>query len=271
MPYLFATEEPPRYAGVACQNTHCAKTSTDGAIYRCDECFGRRLHCLDCLNDQHRHLPFHRVRRWKPGPTAHFVPVNTEERGFTLHLGHRGEPCPLSSAGNVQEMDVMHTNGIHSISIAFCGCRNQLRWEQLLENDLFPGTEERPQSAFSFAVLEQFHTFNLVSKTAAQDFNQALMRMTDGAFPTSVPVSRHPKTLQPASTTESRHKEHVPAIWSSLTTVAGPQNASAGRCLWRSGSQRWRTRPSLPCLSPSGFQPTCRLDARRRLVCPHFV
>lgn len=86
----------------------------------------------------------------------------------------------------------MHTNGIHVIPVAFCQCSGRSPWQQLLDHDLFPGTEARTISAFSFAVLDQFEIVNIVSKTAPRDFNQALMRMTDGAFPDKVPVRHNP-------------------------------------------------------------------------------
>lgn len=82
----------------------------------------------------------------------------------------------------------MHTNGIHVMPVAFCRCSARLDWEQVLEHDMFPGTEDRIRSIFTFAALDLFHNFNLVSKTAPRDFNRALMRFTDAGFPADVPV-----------------------------------------------------------------------------------
>lgn len=71
-------------------------------------------------------------------------------------------------------MQIMHTNRIHEITVSFRGCTKNPACTQLLDYDLFPGTDDKPKSAFSFAALKQFHTFNLGSKTAAHNFHKAL-------------------------------------------------------------------------------------------------
>lgn len=89
----------------------------------------------------------------------------------------------------------MHINGIHKIPTAFCQCSHPDDnpdgddWEQLLGHRLFPATEQRPEIAFTFAVLDLFQKFNLVSKTAARDFHQAMIYFTDSIIPAAVPVS----------------------------------------------------------------------------------
>lgn len=76
------------------------------------------------------------------------------------------------------------------MQMSFCRCPGaRLPWQQCLDHDLFPGTDEDIRSIFTFAALDLFHATNIVSKTAPRDFNQALMRLTDGAFPDDVPVS----------------------------------------------------------------------------------
>lgn len=53
---------------------------------------------------------------------------------------------------------------------------------------LFPATTQDPRTAFSFAVLKQFHLHNLESKKAAYDYLGALRRLTDNAFTADVSV-----------------------------------------------------------------------------------
>lgn len=53
---------------------------------------------------------------------------------------------------------------------------------------LFPATTQDPRTAFSFAILKQFHLHNLESKKAAYDYLGALRRLTDNAFTADVSV-----------------------------------------------------------------------------------
>lgn len=62
------------------------------------------------------------------------------------------------------------------------------RREQLLRHRLFPATLKVPQAAFTFDVLDTFHTLTLQSKIAAYDFYWALERKTDGSGVHNLPV-----------------------------------------------------------------------------------
>lgn len=215
-------------------------------LYRCDDCFGRQLFCLQYFNKRHRTLPFHRARRWTPDPVpcdddsddseeedpeSHFCQVTAAERGFSLQLGHGGDSCPHSGLASRQEMHIMHTNGIHVIPVVFCRCTQSPFWEQLLEHDLFPGTDDTPRSAFSFAALEHFHAFNLVCKTAARDFKDAIRRMSNGAFPDLIPVSFQVPPEVPSYSFPKRHSpfpEYVPAFWASNEAMEDSHDAQAG-------------------------------------------
>lgn len=186
MRYLYAREAPPTSGLTTCESPGCKEPNSTKTVYQCEECFGGKLYCRTCTNQIHATQPFHRIRSWTPGPGAHFVRASAYDRGFVLRLGHDGDPCPLGMS--VQEMHIMHTNGIHIMPVSFCRCSGRLDWQQALDHDLFPGTEDRIRSIFTFAVLDLFHSFNLISKTAPRDFNRALMRLTDAGFPKDVPV-----------------------------------------------------------------------------------
>jgi hypothetical protein len=47
---------------------------------------------------------------------------------------------------------------------------------------------KHPQTAFSFAVLDNFHQLTLSSKKSMYDYHDALVKLTDPVFPQDVPV-----------------------------------------------------------------------------------
>lgn len=150
--------------------------------------------CEACCNEKHQTLPFHRIQSWTDGPSPHFTASSPQDRQFVLHLGHAGQPsCPQPEIGT-HEISVLHTNGVHCMTVQYCGCQGEGHWEQLLHGKLLSGTDQKPKSAFTFEVLQHFHAFNLASKTAAHDFNQALLQLTDGVQPSKFPVRQSEHT-----------------------------------------------------------------------------
>jgi hypothetical protein len=53
---------------------------------------------------------------------------------------------------------------------------------------LFPASLKRVQTAFTFAVLDDFQMDNLECKTAGMKYFSKLQRLTSNTFPSSVPV-----------------------------------------------------------------------------------
>jgi hypothetical protein len=53
---------------------------------------------------------------------------------------------------------------------------------------LYPATTNRPETVFSFAVLDYFHIDSLECKTSALNFYNKLRRITNSQFPNRVPV-----------------------------------------------------------------------------------
>jgi hypothetical protein len=85
---------------------------------------------------------------------------------------------------------IVDTNGIHPAKIFFCRCNNIPKDHlQLLRARLFPATFDSAQTAFTFDVLHNFHVHNLTSKKTALDYCRALQKLTNAAFPHSMPVS----------------------------------------------------------------------------------
>ncbi|KAF5344859.1 hypothetical protein D9756_011191 [Leucocoprinus leucothites] len=117
---------------------------------------------------------------------SHFEKSSLHDLGFTIHLGHHGQPCP-AGGGAVVDSVVVHTNGVHERRIAFCLCSpsdpSYDHLLQLVRNRLFPPTADSPRTAFTFEVLEDFHRHSLSSKSSAYDYYNALKMHTNAAFP----------------------------------------------------------------------------------------
>jgi hypothetical protein len=104
-------------------------------------------------------------------------------------LGHpSGESC-LTAAQTRGSFTVIHTNGIHTVNVRFCGCLKQGitdsekpvdKQVQLLEIGWWPATCLDPRSAVTFDVLKQFQLLNLHGSLAALEYYRALHDLTDG-------------------------------------------------------------------------------------------
>jgi hypothetical protein len=62
-------------------------------------------------------------------------------------------------------------------------------YAQLLRLGLYPSSTERPETAFTFSLLDYFDIDALECKTSANNFYNKLRRLTDSLFPHQVPVS----------------------------------------------------------------------------------
>jgi hypothetical protein len=54
---------------------------------------------------------------------------------------------------------------------------------------LYPASLTRPETAFTFGLLDYFHIDYLECKTSAMNFYSKLRRLTNSRFPHEVPVS----------------------------------------------------------------------------------
>jgi hypothetical protein len=59
---------------------------------------------------------------------------------------------------------------------------------------------EHPQTAFSFAVLDNFHQLTLSSKKSLYDYHDALVKLTEPVFLQDVPVRWHMQSVDLADT-----------------------------------------------------------------------
>ncbi|KLO04830.1 hypothetical protein SCHPADRAFT_840165, partial [Schizopora paradoxa] len=131
------------------------------ATYRCPSCFGGKIYCKAHLLAAHKSEPFHfvEVRHWNG---SYWERTSLGSLGFTLYLGHHGDPCPRAGTG-ARMLHVLHTTGIHD----------------LLNSRIFPATIKCPESATTFACLNEFHLLTTQGKLTGMDYYETLVRLTD--------------------------------------------------------------------------------------------
>lgn len=220
MDLLMAREAPP-------QDRLCSVCKKDG-VYKCHGCFEEPLFCTDCCRSQHQRHPFHRISQWTG---SCFQDTSLTKVGLQIHLGHGSMPCPCSAdyhsdffewsdtediVDNADYPDgasiplLMHSDslhppitvidksGVHSLSIWYCQCPGALQKDmQLFQAGLFPASFNKPKTAFTFSVLDDFLLDNLECGTSAMNYYSKLRRLTSSIFPLMVPVGHD---LSPAIT-----------------------------------------------------------------------
>lgn len=145
------------------------------AEYRCSECFSSPLLCSECISLAHQYNPFHRIQFWN----GNFFESRSLSRdlGVKLLMHHDGLPCPKPSLEH--DLTVIHSNGFHSIPVIFCQCDLGTTHDlQLFSAGLFPASVMRPQTAFTFQVLENFRIHHLEGKGSAFSYMESLSRIS---------------------------------------------------------------------------------------------
>lgn len=173
-PVLLSLHAPPLYHG--CSTPGCINVDT---LHQCLTCFNPSTYCSSCIKLQHTHQPFHKLRTWDDH--AHcYISTCLADIGMIWSLFHEdGTTC--SSQGSTRKIQVLHTNGLHSISYYLCRCHLQIQNpqtvspKQLLVNRLFPATDKSPTSAFTFELLELFDSLNLIGFINFKQFCDAVM------------------------------------------------------------------------------------------------
>ncbi|GJE98381.1 CxC2 domain-containing protein [Phanerochaete sordida] len=149
-------------------------------LYRCQDCLYIQPRCSECLLAAHQHLPFHRIEKWNG---TFFVNTTLQALGLVVQVGHAvGDTCsnPIPAR---QRLVVISTNGIHPVTLRYCGCDRQAdagnHRQQLLRARLYPATDQEPMTCATFAVLEATHMQNVQAKSGVYDLYKALERLTD--------------------------------------------------------------------------------------------
>jgi len=80
--------------------------------------------------------------------------------------------------------------GVFQHRLRWCQCQQaEPAYAQLLRLGLYPASIERPETAFTFSLLDYFHIDAVECKTSANNFFNKLRRLTNSLFPHDVPVS----------------------------------------------------------------------------------
>ena len=145
----------------------------DGIIH-CLSCHGDYVWCSSCTIKAHTCHPFHRLQKWKGD---FYDAISFQDLGFILNLHHDRSPCPFNSIGSsdfiFNQFTVVNSVGIFIHTIKWCRCNGDSikdRYLQLLQDRLFPSTITKPQTAFTFNVLDEFLIEALECKMSASSF-----------------------------------------------------------------------------------------------------
>ncbi|KAL0564663.1 hypothetical protein V5O48_017382 [Marasmius crinis-equi] len=117
-----------------------------------------------------------------------FKTVSLQSLGQRVQLGHLPRQyCPFPKAAH-KDFVVLAMNGIHVLTVDFCGCIGSPEWRnQLLEVGWFPSSYKEPRTVATFELLWTFHLINLQGQLPMTDFYRALEQLTDGAGLENIP------------------------------------------------------------------------------------
>jgi hypothetical protein len=184
-------------------SNNCQICTEKNFQFRCNDCIRSPLTCSECCIKQHGNTPFHSIYAWNG---TCFVQSDLLRVELVLYLGHLGLPCPkysgnedlfesdeetasASDNSSANTLQIVHSNGVCQRRIRYCKCPNAPPLHiQLFRHRLFPASYRKPQTAFTFEVLDHFHIQAMECKTSAGAFYAKLKRLTSNAFPDTVPV-----------------------------------------------------------------------------------
>lgn len=116
------------------------------------------------------------AQRWTG---SYFRRTTLKSLGLCIQLGHVSMRCINSIACPVN-FRILHTNGIHDVSINYCGCEGApAKHQQLLRCGFYPATQINVKTCASFQLLELLHLLALTSKASTYDFYWALKKATN--------------------------------------------------------------------------------------------
>ena len=188
------------------------------------------LLCEQCCVKSHQALPFHRIQYWTGkfftphtlddlGLVIHMghdgapCPMYGLGGTFTEQSGGQADDNDTSETPAHDEEDTnallfgawtsdkkvpgnqylicVDVTGVHHRQVKWCFCPNAPEQHiQLFWMHLFSASQQRPSTAFTFNLLDMFYVEAMECKTSALNFYTKLQRLTNNAFPSSVPVSQ---------------------------------------------------------------------------------
>ncbi|KIY60852.1 hypothetical protein CYLTODRAFT_363638 [Cylindrobasidium torrendii FP15055 ss-10] len=155
-------------------------------LFRCISC-GVFLECRSCCLQRHLYTPLHTIKKWT-SRQGFFSDVSLGELGLVYQMGHQGMGC--HAATDSTTVTVMHSNGIHRVSIQWCECdrgEGDTCWRQAMRMGWYPGSWTRPKTFATFECLKLFRRQSVIARTNVRDFVTVLERMTDALTISVVP------------------------------------------------------------------------------------
>ncbi|KAF9019901.1 hypothetical protein BDZ89DRAFT_1093800 [Hymenopellis radicata] len=165
------------------------------AEYRCceSECLNLGLLCGICGVKHHKMLPLYWIERWND---TYYEHCTLHDLGLSVQLGHSADSTCPQRYSTSRDFTVLHNNGIHTISLFFCGCSfAPASYIQLLRVGWWPATPLEPRTALSFTLLRAFHYLNTLGKLPAWDMWQGLQAMSANQSSTA-PLNRYKVLLR---------------------------------------------------------------------------
>ncbi|KAF9472822.1 hypothetical protein BDN70DRAFT_818093, partial [Pholiota conissans] len=119
-----------------------------------------------------------------------FVKISLKDIGLKIQLNHSSMFCENPVPAHTS-MLVLHTNGIHSVAVQYCGCSRAIPHHiQLLRRRLYPASQLSVKTCATFELLRLLHKMALSTKASTYDFYRCLEWLTDGAG-INTPKSRY--------------------------------------------------------------------------------
>ncbi|KAJ7695247.1 hypothetical protein B0H14DRAFT_3530298 [Mycena olivaceomarginata] len=118
----------------------------------------------ECCLDKHVEHPLHVISEWNG---IFFAKTLLRDLGLRIQFGH----APREACGNPQP-------GYSEFVCCTTTGSTRFMW---ISAGWYPATDERPQTAATFLVLDKFHVNTLQAKMTAYDFYTVLERLTDNA------------------------------------------------------------------------------------------
>ncbi|KAI5981036.1 hypothetical protein EDD15DRAFT_2380556 [Pisolithus albus] len=204
---------------------NCTKCGKDG-VYRCMDCMHQPLFCMDCCRILHEAHPFHRIQQWTgeffedsalhmtgfqlylghnsaPCPSASPSPEHGPSEGQRYKMDTRAGgmgmveeewedidevPLHLWPPTSSKYLTIIDVTGVHFVRVQPCQCLDADSYHrQLFQAKLCASTFDKPSTAFTFAVLDDFLRENLECGTSGMNYYSKLRRVTSNVFPHLVP------------------------------------------------------------------------------------
>ncbi|QRW00966.1 hypothetical protein RhiJN_28984 [Ceratobasidium sp. AG-Ba] len=149
--------------------------------FKCRDCLSSPFLCKDCVTVSHKYMPTHCIWQWN-GSFLKYISLH--EMGLQIPLGNHRTTCPIGQSRTLTLGDV---TGFHQVTIVFCRCLASSThapsdYQQLLDARMFPCSDERPTSVFTFSALHMFHIAATEAKLSGGRFYALLVRETPSSL-----------------------------------------------------------------------------------------